>query len=198
MKQFLKYTAYVIVILLFQLFSFSLHAQSTILIVYHSETGNTERLAETVAEGASQVEGVDVVLKTSNQIKMQDLLNADAIIVGSPVYNANVSPEISRFIASWPFEGEPLKDKIGAAFVTAGGISAGEEIVQMNILQSMLIFGMIVVGGPDWTQPFGASAIVGEPPFVAESHDEIDEEFLKKGRALGKRVAEVALQMKRE
>lgn len=174
------------------------HAQTNVLVVYHSETGNTERLAEAIAGGAAQVEGVDVVLKTSNQTVEQDLLNADAIIVGSPVYNANVSPEISRFIASWPFEGEPLKDKIGAAFVTAGGISAGEEIVQLNILQSMLIFGMVVVGGPDWTQAFGASAIVGESPFEADSPDEIDEEFLKKGSALGKRVADLTLQISKE
>ena len=174
------------------------HAQTNVLVVYHSETGNTERLAEAVAGGAAQVEGVDVVLKTSNQTVEQDLLNADAIIVGSPVYNANVSPEISRFIASWPFEGEPLKDKIGAAFVTAGGISAGEEIVQLNILQSMLIFGMVVVGGPDWTQAFGASAIVGESPFEADSPNEIDEEFLKKGSALGKRVADLTLQISKE
>jgi multimeric flavodoxin WrbA len=47
----------------------------------------------------------------------------------------------------WPFEGTPLKDKIGAAFVSAGGISAGEELTQLSILHSMLIFGMIVVGG---------------------------------------------------
>ena len=198
MKQFPKYTAYVTVIILFQLLSFSLQAQSTILIVYHSETGNTEKLAQAVAEGANQVYEVNVVLKPSNQTDEQDLLNADAIIVGSPVYNANVSPEISRFIASWPFEGEPLKDKIGAAFVTAGGISAGEEIVQLNILQSMLIFGMVVVGGPDWTQAFGASAIVGESPFEADSPDEIDEEFLKKGSALGKRVADLTLQISKE
>jgi len=198
MKQFPKYTAYVTVIILFQLLSFSLQAQSTILIVYHSETGNTEKLAQAVAEGANQVYEVNVVLKPSNQTVEQDLLNADAIIVGSPVYNANVSPEISRFIASWPFEGEPLKDKIGAAFVTAGGISAGEEIVQMNILQSMLIFGMVVVGGPNWTQAFGASAIVGEPPFEAVSPEEIDEQFLERGRALGKRVAELTLQISKE
>jgi NAD(P)H dehydrogenase (quinone) len=120
-----------------------------------------------------------------------DLLQADAIIVGSPVHNANVSANVQQFISSWPFEDEPLKNKIGAVFVTGGGISAGEEIVQMNILQSMLIFGIIIVGGPDWTQPFGASAITGEPPFDMDSSGEISPSFLEKGRALGQRVAEV-------
>jgi len=167
-------------------------AQVNVLVVYHSETGNTKTMAAAVAGGAGSVEGTTVILKTTAVTLEEDLLNADAIIVGSPVYNANLSPEVQQFIASWPFEEAPLKNKIGAAFVTAGGISAGEEIVQMNILQSMLVFGMVVVGGPDWTQPFGASAITGEHPFESESPGEIDEQFLTKGSELGRRVAEIA------
>lgn len=172
----------------------SLQAQQ-VLIVYHSETGNTEQMAQSVEEGASSVESVSVVLKFVNDVSNEDLIQADAIIVGSPVYNANVTPEISAFIASWPFEGQPLKDKIGAAFVTAGGISAGEEIVQMNILQSMLVFGMIVVGGPEWTQPFGASAVTGEPPFEVSEQNEISEQFTEKGFLLGERVAKLVKSM---
>ena len=181
---------------IFLLLTFCANAQTNVLVVYHSESGHTAALAAAVLEGAHSVEGVDAVLKSSDETSNEDLLWADAIIVGSPVYNANVTPEISRFIASWPFEGEPLKNKIGAAFVTAGGISAGEEIVQMNILQSMLIFGMILVGGPDWTQPFGASAITGEPPFNAGESGKMDEQFLERGRKLGERVAEVALKLR--
>ena len=167
-----------------------------VLIVFHSETGNTEQMAQSVAEGARTVEGVEVILKSVYEVMADQLVESDAIIVGSPVYNANVSPEISAFIASWPFEGQPLKDKVGAAFVTAGGISAGEEIVQMNILKSMLVFGMIVVGGPDWTQPFGASAITGEPPFDVNEPEETSEQFKQKGFLLGERVARVTLKMR--
>ena len=166
-----------------------------VLIVFHSETGNTEQMAQSVAEGVRTVEGVEVILKSVDEVMADQLVESDAIIVGSPVYNANVSPEISAFIASWPFEGQPLKDKVGAAFVTAGGISAGEEIVQMNILQSMLVFGMIVVGGPDWTQPFGASAITGEPPFDVNEPEETSEQFKQKGFLLGERVAKITLKI---
>jgi len=166
-----------------------------VLIVFHSDTGNTEQMAQSVAEGARSVEGVEVVLLSVDDVTADQLIEADAIILGSPVYNANVTPEISKFIASWPFEDQPLKDKIGAAFVTAGGISAGEEIVQMNILQSMLVFGMIVVGGPDWKQPFGASAVTGEVPFEVSKPGEISEQFKDKGFLLGERVAKVTLKM---
>jgi NAD(P)H dehydrogenase (quinone) len=34
-----------------------------ILIVYHSQTGNTQKMAHAVAEGARGIEGVDVILK---------------------------------------------------------------------------------------------------------------------------------------
>ncbi|MEE4176152.1 MAG: flavodoxin family protein [Bacteroides sp.] len=168
-------------------------AQPKVLITYHSQTGNTRGLAEAVAMGASEVEGVQVVLKAIAETTQADLLEAAAIIVGSPVYNANVAPAVQAFIASWPFEGAPMKDKLGAAFVTAGGISAGEELTQMNILHSMLIFGMIVVGGPDWTAPFGASAIVGEAPF--DQTEGLAPQFIQKGEALGRRVAELALRL---
>ena len=174
------------------LFSINTQAQN-ILITYYSKTAHTQSLAEEVAKGASSIPGVQVVLKRIDQTTTKDLLNADAIILGSPVYNANLAPEVVQFMSTWPFEGNPLKDKIGAAFVTAGGISAGEELAQVNILQSMLVFGMVVLGGDDWTSAFGASAITNEGVFKTENLDKL---FLQKGFSLGKRVAKIAKKMK--
>ncbi len=162
-------------------------SQPQVLICYFSKTGNTAMMAESVKKGAASVPGVEVILKRIEETSTRDLLQADAIILGSPVYNANVAPEVSLFIANWPFEDSPLKNKVGAAFVTAGGSTSGEELTQMNILQSMMIFGMIVVGGDDWKSPFGASAIA--------QNSEINETDILKGEKLGKRVAEITKQL---
>ena len=171
--------------------------QPNILIVYYSAKGHTRSMAEAVANGARSMQGVNVKLLTVTEARTSDVIAADAIIVGSPVYNANVAPPVQEFINSWPFSGAPLRDKIGAAFVSGGGISAGEELTQMNILHSMLIFGMIVAGGPDWKKPFGASAIVEEEPFGRDQQQGgVQEYFLRKGEALGKRVAQLALKLK--
>lgn len=161
-----------------------------VLITYYSQSGNTEKLAEAVAEGARSIEEVEVRLLPTDQVKGSDLLEASAIIVGSPVYNANVAPAVQEFINSWPFEGRPMKNKIGAAFSTGGGISIGEELVMLNILHSMLIYGMIVVGGEETEAAFGASAVTGEGPFDG---GELDEVFLKKGFGLGSRVAKLVV-----
>lgn len=156
-------------------------------------TAKRKRLAEAIAAGATQVNGVRVVALPVSEIDDRTVRSAAALIVGSPVYNAAVAPSVQQFINSWPFDGS-MKDKVGAAFATGGGISAGEELVMTAILQSMLVFGMIVVGGEDWYSSFGASAITQEPPL---DDPRIEEQFHEKGRALGKRVAGLVLKMKR-
>lgn len=183
-----------IILIFFLVIALKAFTQPIVLITYYSKTGNTKSMAEAVAKGAHSVEGITIALKTIEETTHNDLIRAHAIILGSPVYNANVAPQMQEFISKWPFEGAPLKNKLGAAFVTAGGISAGEEITMMNMLQSMLIFGMVVVGGPDWKSPFGASAIVNEAPFI--NQDTIDAAFLQKGEDLGRRVGKLVLKMK--
>ncbi len=164
----------------------------TILVAYHSVQGHTRAMAEAVAAGARSVAGVEVRLETVQEADTEDLLWADAIAVGSPVYNANVAPEVQAFINRWPFRGAPMRDKLGAAFATGGAISAGEETVQLSILRSMLVFGMVVAGGPAWRSAFGASAVTEEEPF---SPGTVAEPFLEKGRGLGRRLAELALRL---
>lgn len=185
-----------ITLLLFVLFNNS-NAQSVspkILITYYSKTGNTKVMANEVLKGVQSIQGVIGVIKSIDKTTQKDLIEADAIIVGSPVINANAAPEIIKFMSEWPFAGKPLKDKIGATFVTGGGISAGEELVQVNLLHSMMIFGMIIVGGEDWTSAFGASAITNESLF--QKKQSIDSLFLRKGYQLGKRVATISKKIK--
>ncbi|MEY3432252.1 MAG: hypothetical protein RL131_188, partial [Bacteroidota bacterium] len=167
----------------------SLFAQKKVLIAYYSQAGATAKMAEYVASGVKSVAGVIPVTKPIQEVVQKDLLEADAIIVGTPVYNAMVSSPVVSFISTWPFENQPLKNKVGAVFVTAGGISAGEELAQMQILQSMMVFGMIVVGGDEWTSAFGASAVMQEGSFQLEDSKQPAKLFLDKAYGLGKRVA---------
>lgn len=162
---------------------------TNILITYFSKTGNTEKMALKVKAGAESITNTQVIFKRIENTTSSDLLAADAIIVGSPVYNANIAPPVQAFINSWPFKDAPLKNKIGAAFVSAGGISAGEELVQVNLLHSMLVFGMIVVGGDSWESAFGASAVTSEDMY---GQKELNAHFLQKAFDLGSRVSEIA------
>ncbi|NIR87821.1 flavodoxin family protein, partial [Candidatus Bathyarchaeota archaeon] len=92
-----------------------------ILVVYDSETGNTEKMAFAVAEGAKQVGEVNVTVKKAEQTKLEDLLKADGIIMGSPTYFGQMSAKLKTLIDKSIEIHEKLEGKVGAAFTSAGG-----------------------------------------------------------------------------
>ena len=147
----------------------------TVLIVYGPEDDKyQQKMANYISEGVKSVQAqtssaINVIVKSIATASFtDDVLTADAIIVGSSVENSNVHPKVQEWMNQhWKIrDARQMEYKIGSAFVTAGGISAGQEHTLTSLLQSMLIFNMIVVGGaPTWTFPYGASAITYEYPF---------------------------------
>jgi len=159
-----------------------------VLVAYHSLSGNTERMAEAVVEGAKSVAGTIVIMKSVGEVTADDLFSSDAVVVGSPVYWSNMSGEVKTFFDNWQFKFGvfpewKMKNKVGAAFATGGQISSGKEVTMLTILAAMLGNQMIVVSGGG---AFGAAATTeGDSPGI-------DKKELADGRALGHRVAEVA------
>lgn len=68
-----------------------------ILIIYHSQTGNTRRMAERVAGGAAAVEKAEVRLKMAADATLQDLFDCDGLVIGSPEYFGYMSGMIKDF-----------------------------------------------------------------------------------------------------
>lgn len=108
-----------------------------VLVTYHSRTGNTEKMARAVVDGAKSVPGARVVLKRVGDVTGDDLFASDALIVGSPVYWSNMAGEVKSFFDRWTTECQmlppafPMQDKVGAAFVTGGEVSSGKEIAKL-------------------------------------------------------------------
>ncbi|KAG7400622.1 hypothetical protein PHYBOEH_004889 [Phytophthora boehmeriae] len=134
---------------------------ANVLIAY-SDGPHLSKLAQAVEVGARHVLGnktASVRVRTLESVSFtDDVAWADAVILGTHVVNANVEPKMSKFLSEWSID-EDLSRKVGAVFVTSGGISAGEELTMVNLLHSLMIFRMIIVGGERWTSAFGASAI---------------------------------------
>ena len=157
----------------------------TVLVVYDSKTGNTEKMAFEVAEGAKQVHGVKVITKKVDQTDIKDLLKADGIIVGSPTYYGQMSAGIKALVdESVEIHGK-LEGKVGAAFTSSGGTASGAETTLLSILEAMLVHGMIVQGNSH-SKHYGAAA-VGSPN---------DKELIL-CRELGERTAVLVFKLKR-
>ncbi len=68
-----------------------------VLIVYHSQTGNTEEMARAVAEGARSVAGTDVVLKRAFDANADDLIGCNAVAFGTSTNFAYISGGLKDF-----------------------------------------------------------------------------------------------------
>ena len=68
-----------------------------ILVVYHSQTGYTRKMAESVEKGAGSIENVKVVLKRAADATLQDLLECDGLALGSPEYFGYMAGMIKDF-----------------------------------------------------------------------------------------------------
>jgi NAD(P)H dehydrogenase (quinone) len=155
-----------------------------VLIVYDSLGGNTEKLALAVAEGVKKVRGVEVTVKRVENTSLDDLCNADGIIMGSPTYFGQMSGKLKTFIDESVKVYQKLEGKVGAAFTSAGGTATGAETTLLSIIEAMLIHGMIVQGRSG-DKHYGSTA-VGAP-----HTKDVDS-----CRNLGTRVANLVLKLK--
>ena len=116
------------------------------LIAYYSRSGHTRGMAEEVAEGARGAGDVEVDCKDVTTLSAQELLNYDAIVLGSPTYYGSMAAEVKKLLdESVAFHGQ-LTGKVGGAFSSSANIGGGNETTIMDILKALLIHGMVIQG----------------------------------------------------
>lgn len=92
-----------------------------VLIIYHSQTGNTGAMAKAVAEGASAA-GATVILKKAVEADDKDLLDCDVVAFGTPNYFSYMAGMVKDFFdRAWPTVREKMADKPYVVFGSYGG-----------------------------------------------------------------------------
>ena len=103
-----------------------------VLVLYYSRSGNTEKMANAVAEGARSIDGIEVQL--SYHVEPQELTGYDAILVGAPTYRKEMPVEFKSLFEEVAAQGISLKDKTGAVFGSYGWGIEATRLVQ-DIMQ---------------------------------------------------------------
>lgn len=118
-----------------------------VLVCYYSRTGNTEKMAEKIAAVVKK-EGLEVDLKRVENVNVDELLDFEGMIFGSPTYYGNMAWPVKKLLdESVKYHGR-LKGKVGGAFSSAANIGGGNETTILDILKAWLIHGMIIQGEP--------------------------------------------------
>jgi NAD(P)H dehydrogenase (quinone) len=130
------------------------------LVAYYSRSGNTRKMAQLIAESLRN-EGVETVLKEIEQVAVDELLGFDALAFGTPTYYGSMAAQIKKlFDDSVKLHGK-LDGKVGAAFSSSVNVGGGNETAILDILNAMLIHGMILQG--DFQGDHYGAVSLGQP-----------------------------------
>jgi len=121
---------------------------SMVLVCYYSRTGNTEKMAEKIADVVKK-QGLEVDLKKVEETSVDELPNYDCLIIGSPTYYGSMAWPVKMLLDESVKFHRKLKGKVGGAFSSAANVGGGNETTILSILNAMLIHGMIVQGEPN-------------------------------------------------
>ena len=142
-----------------------------LLMVYHSQSGATAALAQAVASGIAQEEGVELRLRRAFAADTSDLLWAQLVIFGSPENFGYLSGGLTDFLARTYYPALPYQLSLPyAVFISAGNDGTGavrmlERIVSGYPLRQV-IAPLIVRGEPAVTdfercEEFGLTLAAG-------------------------------------
>ncbi|MCF7982757.1 MAG: flavodoxin family protein [Pseudomonadales bacterium] len=97
-----------------------------LLILYHSQSGNTERLAQAVYRGAQQEADVDTRIVRAFDADLQDLVTSDGVIFGTPENFGYMSGAIKDFFDRTYYPAQEQEMNLPyALFISAGNDGSG-------------------------------------------------------------------------
>lgn len=192
-----------------------------ILVLYYSRGGSVARLARQIARGIDEVEGMQARLRTvppvapvtevasppepedgAPYVDKQDLRECAGLLLGSPTRFGNMAAPMKHFIdglgSDWA--SGTLVGKPAAVFTSTATMHGGQESTLLTMMLPLLHHGCVIAGIP-FTEaalnttrsggtPYGASHVAG----AQDQPEPTDEEALL-ARALGKRIAQLALKL---
>lgn len=144
------------------------------LIVYYSCYGHVRKMAEAVAEGVSQIDGAQAVmrrvpetlprevLKKMGALEAQEamahvpvctvdeLVSADAVIFGTPTRFGNMCGQMRQFLDATGglWANGSLIGKVGSVFTSSATQHGGQESTILSFHITLLHHGFVIVGLP--------------------------------------------------
>ena len=192
-----------------------------ILVLYYSRHGANAAMAQQIARGVEEVSGAQARLRTvpavssvceaveddiptsgSPYVNHDDLRECTGLILGSPTRFGNMATAMKYFIDSTSdvWLSGALTGKPAGVFTSTSSLHGGQESTLLSMMLPLLHHGMLICGLPyseidlmhttTGGTPYGASHLAG-----ADNKNPLSEEEKRLCKALGRRVAEVAVKL---
>jgi NAD(P)H dehydrogenase (quinone) len=192
-----------------------------VLVLYYSMFGHIEIMAQALAEGVREVEGVDAVIKRVPETlpegqalamgvkidqpapiaTVEELPDYDAIIFGTPTRFGDMTAQMRSFLdhTGKLWTNGRLIGKVGSVFTSSATQHGGQESTILSFHTTLLHHGMVIVGVPySCTEQMRTDEITGGSPYGAGTITGADGKRMPSANELGiarfqgKHVAEIA------
>ncbi len=192
-----------------------------ILVLYYSRDGATEALAREVCRGVDAVDGATARLRTVPDVSTVaeatadevpadgppyatpgDLAECGGLVLGSPTRFGNMAAALKYFLDGTAGEwlNGTLIGKPAGVFTSTGSLHGGQETTLLTMAVPLIHHGMLFVGVPYSESALSATRSGGTPYGASHvtwnrSPDELSDDEVALARALGGRVASVAMKL---
>jgi len=192
-----------------------------ILVLYYSPGGTTAEMANVIARGIEQVEGVQARIRTvppvspvSKQVEdaipgsgplyatNEDLRQCAGLVMGAPTHFGNMPAALKHFIdnTSPLWMSGALAGKPAGVFTASTSLHGGQETTLLTMMLPLLHHGMLIVGLPYTQVELFRTRTGGTPYGASRLTDELESHPLSEEErtlciTLGQRVAETAIKL---
>lgn len=158
-----------------------------ISIIYHSETGNTAKVADVIAEGVRKAGNIEVKCMSITDIDDDFSKASSAVIIGTPTYLASFSWQMKKFLDT-ELKSLDIEGKLCGVFATANYFGGGAEVAELTLIGQLLVRGVLIYSaGASKGQPYTHLGAVAK-----RDGDEFEQE---RARLFGERFGEKALEL---
>ena len=192
-----------------------------ILVLYYSRYGATAKMAQQVARGVEEIDGMQARIRTVPPVSTvceatadsippegapyastDDLRECSGLALGSPTRFGNMAAPLKYFLdgtgSLWL--GAGLAGKPAGVFTSTSSMHGGQETTLLSMMLPLLHHGMLLVGIP-YSETALMHTDAGGTPYGpshlagTDSDKPLTEVEQQLCRALGKRLAETALKL---
>ncbi len=194
---------------------------SEILVLYYSRYGATRKMAEQIARGIEEVDGVQARIRTVAAVStvceavddeipdegapyasLDDLRECDGLALGSPTRFGNMAAPLKYFIDSTGslWLASELAGKPAALFTSTSSMHGGQETTLLSMMLPLLHHGMLLLGLP-YSETDLLHTNAGGTPYGAshlagtDSKNPLSKVEQRLCRALGRRLAETTAKL---
>ncbi|MBN4081988.1 NAD(P)H:quinone oxidoreductase [Beggiatoa alba] len=192
-----------------------------ILILYYSRYGSVAKMANLIARGVEEVEGMEAVIRTVPAVSTNceatessipkdgppyvshdDLTDCAGLALGSPTRFGNMAAAMKYFLdgTSPQWMSGTLINKPACVFTSTASMHGGQESTLLSMMNPLIHHGMIIVGLP-YSEPALTTTLTGGTPYGAshtagaDGKNPISDDEQALCIAQGKRLAEIAAKL---